>query len=144
MTTSLSSHLLGCLVRDLHYGPWPVTEDCIYIKSCLTVWGTIHQKHMKCWKQLLVTVFVGEHRLLIGFLNSNLTKLKLKIMSITLFCYKDTHMTMWRKFQRLLTKTEEEPFWRLWPVRPLECNVPADCKRGLECAVCVVCVLLSY
>ena len=24
-TTSLSPHLFGCLVRDLNYGPWPVT-----------------------------------------------------------------------------------------------------------------------
>ena len=28
-TTCLSSHLLGCLVRDLNYGPWPVTKLCI-------------------------------------------------------------------------------------------------------------------
>jgi hypothetical protein len=26
-TTSLSSHLLDCLVHDLSYGPWPVTVD---------------------------------------------------------------------------------------------------------------------
>jgi hypothetical protein len=27
MMISLSSHLLGCLVRELNYGPWPVTSD---------------------------------------------------------------------------------------------------------------------
>jgi len=25
-TTSQSPHLLGCLVRDLNYGSWPVTQ----------------------------------------------------------------------------------------------------------------------
>jgi len=55
-------------------------------------------------------------------------------------------MTMWRKFPILLAKTEEEPVWRLWPVRPIGCNVPTNCKRALECAVdwCDVCVLLSH
>ena len=28
-TTSLSPRLLGCLVRDLNYGPWPVTAGYI-------------------------------------------------------------------------------------------------------------------
>jgi len=88
---------------------------------------------------------VGEHRLFVGFLNSNLTRLRLKIMNIRLFRYKYTQMTMWRKFPRLLTKTEEEPFWRWWPVRPLGCNVPTNCKRSLECAVdwCDVCLTFS-
>ena len=55
-------------------------------------------------------------------------------------------MTMWRKLPKSLAKTEEEPFWRLWPVIPLECNVPTNCKRSLECAAdrCEVCVLLSH
>jgi len=38
-TTSLSSHLLGCLVRDLNYGPWLVTasiEGCFYRCKKLT------------------------------------------------------------------------------------------------------------
>jgi len=29
-TTSLSPHLLGCLVRDLNYGPWPVTATVLH------------------------------------------------------------------------------------------------------------------
>ena len=43
-------------------------------------------------------------------------------------------------------KTEEERFWRLWPVKPLECNVRTNCKKGLERAVDWrdVCVLLSH
>jgi len=28
--TSLSPHLLGCLIRDLNYGPWPVTNVSMY------------------------------------------------------------------------------------------------------------------
>lgn len=86
---------------------------------------------------------MGEHRLLIGFFSSNLTRLKLKIMSIRLFCYKVTQM--WRKLPKSLTKPEEEPFWRLWPVRSLECNVPTDCERNLGSAGdrCV-CALLSH
>jgi hypothetical protein len=89
---------------------------------------------------------VGEHRIFLGFLNSNLTRLKLKIMSIRLFRYEDTQMTIWSMFPRLITKTEEKPFWRLWPVRPLECNVPKNCERSLECALdwCDVYVLLSH
>jgi hypothetical protein len=34
-----------------------------------------------------------------------------------------------------LFRFKEESFWRLWPVRPLECNVPTNCKRGVERAV---------
>ena len=30
-TISLSPHLLGCLVRDLNYGTWPVTEPLSWI-----------------------------------------------------------------------------------------------------------------
>ena len=33
-TTSLSSHLLGCLVRDLNYGPWPV-KVCYHVAQTL-------------------------------------------------------------------------------------------------------------
>jgi hypothetical protein len=38
MTISLSSHLLGCLVRELNYGPWPVTVcygDVRYSRTAL-------------------------------------------------------------------------------------------------------------
>jgi hypothetical protein len=32
-TTSISSHLLGCLVRDSNCGPWPVTENTKWYSS---------------------------------------------------------------------------------------------------------------
>ena len=39
-TTSLSSHLLGCLVRDSNYGLWPVTV-------CSTCFGHFHAHHQE-------------------------------------------------------------------------------------------------
>jgi hypothetical protein len=44
--------------------------------------GKLHWKHIKCSKQLLVTVLKEEHRLLSGFLNSNMGKIWFKIVSI--------------------------------------------------------------
>jgi hypothetical protein len=36
LTTSLSSHLLGCLIRDSNYGPWQVTVGSNW-QTCIRV-----------------------------------------------------------------------------------------------------------
>jgi len=40
-TTSLSPHLLGCLVRDLNYGPWPVTLHMGHCTKYLFSWRAL-------------------------------------------------------------------------------------------------------
>jgi hypothetical protein len=44
--------------------------------------GKLYQKCLKCSEQLLVPVPWGEHRLLNGFVNSNMWKYQLKIVCI--------------------------------------------------------------
>ena len=53
-TTSLSPHLLVCLVQDLSYGPWPLTRDTMLVEAsspiqtrgCLEVEYTLAIKQM--------------------------------------------------------------------------------------------------
>jgi hypothetical protein len=44
--------------------------------------GKLHQECIKCSRQLSMTVPWEEHRLLNGFLNSNVGKFQMKIVSI--------------------------------------------------------------
>jgi hypothetical protein len=75
----------------------------------------------------------GEYRLMSGFLNSNMEKLWLKIVSIQVIPPQVTETKMWRKFTISPIKTDEIPFWRslagdLQNVR----NMPVNYNGGLE------------
>jgi hypothetical protein len=56
----------------------------------------------------------GEYTLLSGFLDSNIGKLQLKTVSAQVVLPQVAQMKTWRKFAKLIRKTNEVPFQSLW------------------------------
>jgi len=64
-------------------------------------------------KQLLLTMPCTEHRLFFScFLISNMGKLCLKTVTVQVIPPQVTQMKVWRKFAKLVTKTDKAAFWR--------------------------------
>jgi hypothetical protein len=74
--------------------------------------GKLHQKLMKCSEQLLVAMPREEHGLLSGFLDSNVGKLQLKIVSVIRLSTVAQTKT-WRTLAISSLKTDEVPFHRV-------------------------------
>jgi hypothetical protein len=84
-------------------------EQRTCIKFCLKLWK-LHQKCMKCSKQLPVTVSCREHRLLNDFLHSVMRKLRLKIVRIQVIPPQFAQTQKWRKFAKSSKRTYEVQF----------------------------------
>jgi len=74
--------------------------------------GKLQQQYVKCSGQLLVTMWWGEHTLLSGFLNKNVGKPQLKIVSVQVIPTLVSQIKPRRKTEPLM-KTGEVQFWRL-------------------------------
>jgi hypothetical protein len=62
---------------------------------------------------------LGEHGLLIGFANSDIEKLQLKMMSIQSIPLQVAQTESWRKFAKLSVKTDMYYFVDHWQMRLL-------------------------
>jgi hypothetical protein len=60
-----------------------------------------------------VTIPWEEHRLVRGFLVSNMWKIHVKVVSVHMVPPQAAQMKMWRKLADLSVKILEVPFWRL-------------------------------
>jgi hypothetical protein len=66
---------------------------------------------MKCSEQLFITMPWGEHRLVMGFLFSNLVELRFKIAKDQVVSPWVAQMETQRKFAKSSMKTDRVPFW---------------------------------
>jgi len=71
--------------------------------------GTLHRKRKKCSKQLSVTTSWEKHGLLIGFFDSNVKKLQLKVVIFKVVPPQAAQTKLCRRSEKLSTKTDEGP-----------------------------------
>jgi hypothetical protein len=76
--------------------------QCISRKFCFKL-GKIALECIKCSKELLVTILWGVHKILSGFLDSNVGKIQLKIVSIQDIPPQVAQTKMWNKFEKSST-----------------------------------------
>jgi hypothetical protein len=67
---------------------------------------------MKYPEQLSVTMPQEEHRFLSAFLNLNVGKIRLKIMSVQVISPQVAQTETWRQFAKSSTNTDKASFWR--------------------------------
>jgi hypothetical protein len=81
-----------------------------------------------------------------GFLDSNVGKLRLKIVSVQVVPPQVAQMKTWRKFTKSLTETDEVPFQRSLANRPHVWNIPVNSNGGLKHVtdLCKVCALVAH
>jgi len=82
----------------------------VYGKFCFVPGESSIGNTMKCCEQILVTMPLGVHGLLIGFASSDVEKLQLKMMNIQGIPLQVAQMEAWRKFAKLSVKTDEVLF----------------------------------
>jgi hypothetical protein len=87
-------------------------EQYICIKFCFKLGKTASEIY-KMLKIAFADNAMGEHRLLNAFLNSNMGKLRLRIVSDQVTPPQVAQTKTWKKFTKPSMKTDEISLWRL-------------------------------